>query len=222
MTGLMKTAARGVAAGVLAFGLGMTTSAQAAVCPTDDDNYLGAGTFTLNEKPEDDDSPLCYAFGNGNLSGNSANDPIITGIDSGPAANPNTIIFSVGVSHIPNLVLLSKTDGSNPYLTVVFPTPDPGEETDTTQGTITIGSLPAGFHSFVLAFVAGNIDPRWAAFYDVGPNMTYDFSIAPSQGGGLSHASLYGVVPIPAALPLMLTAVAGLGLVARRRMKANA
>jgi hypothetical protein len=62
---------------------------------------------------------------------------------------------------------------------------------------------------------AGKVEPVWAAFSVTGTSGTWSITGAPQE---LSHANLYAqVVPIPAALPLMLGALAGLGLIARRK-----
>lgn len=74
----------------------------------------------------------------------------------------------------------------------------------------------AMYTSYVLALKSGEgtLNPDWAAFLVDGTSGTW--SISGSQE--LSHANLYArVVPVPAALPLMLGALAGLGLIARRR-----
>lgn len=74
----------------------------------------------------------------------------------------------------------------------------------------------AGYTSYVLALKSGGNDrsPDWGAF-SLGSAISGDWAVNPTD---LSHADLYArVVPVPAALPLMLGALAGLGLIARRK-----
>jgi hypothetical protein len=73
------------------------------------------------------------------------------------------------------------------------------------------------YKSYVLALKSGDgqLEPVWAAFSLSGTSGNWSITGGPQQ---LSHANLYAqVVPIPAALPLMLGALAGLGLIARRK-----
>lgn len=111
----------------------------------------------------------------------------------------------------PGYVLLDKTDEGGNLLEGILQ----GIGTSGLSGTWSFTPNPA-YTSYVLALKSGQgqMDPDWAAFILGGTNGTW--SISGSQE--LSHADLYArVVPVPAALPLMLGALAGLGLIARRK-----
>lgn len=103
---------------------------------------------------------------------------------------------------------------------------DEGEPSD---GILTIGGIGTTggdwsytadsiYKAFVLVLKSGGNDgtPDWGAFA-LGDSLSGsgNWSIVTKD---LSNAQLYAqVVPIPAALPLMLGALAGLGLIARRK-----
>jgi hypothetical protein len=88
---------------------------------------------------------------------------------------------------------------------------------DTTGGTWKYTSNDM-YKAFVLVLKSGALDntPDWGAFaLGDEPSAMGSWSVSPTD---LSNAQLYAqVVPIPAALPLMLGALAGLGLIARRK-----
>ncbi|HKE94507.1 MAG TPA: PEP-CTERM sorting domain-containing protein [Povalibacter sp.] len=68
-----------------------------------------------------------------------------------------------------------------------------------------------------------NLDPDWVVFSLASDNTQYAFSVNPTKGGGLSHASLYGrgsptSVPEPGTLALLGVGVLGAAAFRRRRL----
>lgn len=99
---------------------------------------------------------------------------------------------------------------------------DPG--IDERSGTIEYtGYIDLLFLNVALGFNEKNL--VWGSpFPDVSFGDTFSWS-APEGGSGigdLSNATAVGVVPVPAALPLLLTALGALGLIGRKKMKATA
>ena len=106
-------------------------------------------------------------------------------------------------------------------------------EPDILSGTFSFDpALIAGYQS--VAFIlkgAASAEPCSAIAYLLEPGQTSGswtspFVCAQGESQQLSHATLYGspstpsTIPLPAALPLLIAGLAGLGLVRRRRLRA--
>jgi hypothetical protein len=88
---------------------------------------------------------------------------------------------------------------------------DPGTPT-----VVDIGSL-SGFASDAIYFML-KLGADSAFFENTsGMSMVLSLSSTPGRGAGLSHITTWGVIPLPAALPMFLLALGGAALVARRR-----
>lgn len=183
-----------------------------------------------------EDSAGCFAYGNGNINGNtngSGQDPILI---SGTSTNGNNT-FNKGNAwySISGLTLLDKSDQSGDLLDGVLTGKTGGLAGGVSGDTITVGNVN-GFSNFILAmkFGTGNEDYEWVAFLISGPG-TYTFTNTGNNGGGLSHTNLYGArcaptdptcdygdlnqVPVPASLPLLAGGLVLAGFVARRKSR---
>jgi hypothetical protein len=170
-------------------------------CPP---NATGGRIFYLTAAVD----PTCLAWGDGNLQGQvgqESADDFTNGVgsaytildkDSGAAISANVEgWFSVSALNV-------------------------------SSGTITIDpALWANYSALAVGFKVGNNNsPDWAVF-GLAPNtLTADWSNTPQQGGGLSHANLYGIqrvppneVPEPVSLALLGAGLAGLGLSRRKQ-----
>ena len=103
---------------------------------------------------------------------------------------------------------------------------------DGTSGTFTVNSVlfPSGYTSFVLGFSAtvAQVNPDSYLFSLPAGVFSGAWSITtgdPSKLGSLTRAYIYGMpapVPLPAAAWLLLSGLAGVGVVARRRTRSEA
>ena len=204
-------------AGAIALGFAGATSAS--TCP---DNAVLTRTITLTGT-----APAavagCYAYGEGNINGNPAQDPILAGQDQ----DGNTFFLGAAAGGVvlTDLVVLDKDDTTDPI----------GEVLDgILSGVISIADFAglSDYTSLILGVKVGtNLDPSWAAFFVSGAG-DYTLFVDPERGAGFSHAILYGVeddddddqnpppIPLPAGGLLLLT---GLGVIAAvRRRKPSA
>lgn len=196
-----------LAAGIIASGLALVAPlASAAVgvdCP---------GTVATDNREMTLTAPIgavCLGSGTGNLTGNPASDPVY-GLVSG------------------GYVLIDKSDDTtsgtipNAALTTVA-----GSMTAGTAGSFSI-SAP-GYQNLVVGFHFGEgspsdaaLNPDWFAYSLPNGTTRVDWSILAGDGAksnpGLSHVNLYGSpVPVPAAVWLLGSALAGVMTVKRRK-----
>jgi hypothetical protein len=171
------------------------------------------------------------------IAGGAQADFTVSGPFSGNDPFPNTS------ATFGNSISLAKIECSGPDATLVCTTKEDGASSGDYRPAFTVNVDPgsngrSGTWSFdpnAVTGLGGNpvLYPKYLAIKG-GPNyLVYTFTDgalggtwnSTTLGAALSHISFYDsqtVVPIPAALPLMLTALAGLGLVARRRSGDNA
>ncbi len=187
---IMKTL---ITAGALAVASFVSGSAvQAATC--------NDGTYVSTLTP----STACYAYGDGNVNGNPAQDPILNAATMGG----NTINFvSAPISGIAFLGAAAFVGG--------------GTSTTKTAEFSILASMVSGYDNIVAAVKFGN---QWASFTVAGAG-DYDFSVTPKQGAGVSHVNIYGTVatanvPLPAGGLLLISALGGAAALRRRAKKA--
>lgn len=215
-----------LAAGAAMFlGLAMTsTSVEAAGvdCPNG---------VTLDRNFNLDPALECVDYGTGNING-SATDPFLSTLTDG------VLIDKSDAGGVESGVLSG--DVASSTVTEI------GGVTGTT-GTITIANLTGTYLELFLGLKVGNSgNPTWAIFKIAADDVPGDFTyfIDPQNGAGMSHVNLYGVtgtpgdcvpgsfdpecdepgtpeVPVPAGLPLMLTAI-GIGAYMRKRARKSA
>lgn len=142
--------------------------------------------------------PVCLASGVGNINGNPMHDPFLQ-------ANPTWMFVD--------------KDDSNNVLDFGFSYT--GDETK--SGTFTLTPEDGFKYALALKSGQGQLDPDWAVFELALGTTGGQWKIA-SGNQSLSHANLYkmavSTVPLPASLPLLFGALAGLGVISRRRKAA--
>ncbi len=202
MPNFLKSVTFGAA--VVAFATIAGSSVNAATCPPSPSG--SERVFTLTP---DTGSASCLLYGTGNLNGSGD--------------DVNMLFPAPG-----NLVTLDKSDDNTTGAAegaLTFTPPTSG-----TSGTWSINTaIAAGYTSFVIAWKTGvgQLDPDWAAF-SVFNALTGSWAVSGNQAN--SHANLYGVldpnsgnnnpvVPLPAALPLFLSALGVFGLLGWRRKR---
>jgi hypothetical protein len=142
--------------------------------------------------------PVCLATGTGNINGNTS------------GANPDPFLTAN-----PTWMFVDKDD-TNGVLDFGFSYT--GDET--LIGTFTL-TPEAGFkYALGLKSGEGQLDPDWAVFeLPIGTTAGQWGIVSGRQS--LSHANLYKMavapIPLPASLPLLVGALAGVGFITRRR-----
>ena len=192
----------------LVVGIGGASQAAIVSCPG-----TAAATdreFTLQPNPDTDPGSTCFAYGTGNIPGDS-NDPFLNGADT----SAGTISFGsgVGFQFFTKIESDSETGTfSDDYLEIV--------KTGDRAGTFSfdVSEIEDDFGignnwTFFLGLKSGEgqLDPDWAVF-----KLDDDVSAGnwTTSSQGLSHVNLYGepgVIPIPPALALFFSALIGLG-----------
>lgn len=181
----------GVSAALLVVVSTMSASAGTVNCP-------GTAATTDREfQVTTAGDPVCLATGTGNINGNPMQDPFLQ-------ANPTWM-------------LVDKDDSSN---VIDFGFSYTGDETK--MGTFTLTPETGFKYAIGLKSGQGQLDPDWAVIELALGTTGGSWKIA-SGNQSLSHANLYKMaadmpaIPLPASLPLLFGALAGLGFIGRRR-----
>lgn len=195
---------------VLVLGLGINTSSVSAattsVCPDD-----GSGTREFTLTTEDPVSNSCYFWG----PNNDANDAAFVAQRLADFGSEHTLLSKVEIDD-DGLVDREGTNDSLLGNSIVALLGGLG-------GEFTLDTT--GFKDILLVFKTGTgrSTPGFAAFALIPSGPTEgEWSVNLQQG--LSHVSLYGSpapIPVPAAGILLITALGGLGIAARRRRKSS-
>jgi hypothetical protein len=178
--------------------LAFSANAATIQCMDTDKNHMSLDSSTVS---------ACLDAGVGNINGNPAHDEFLQGVGSA-------------------YTLASKTDGSNPFNLSYNQT---SQTKSLSTGTWSIdASFWSSYSSGAIGFKfgTGNEPDEWFVFQLVDGVISgdWDFINKFGKGGGLSHMNLYGVedispVPVPAAIPLFLSALAAFGFFRRRQLK---
>jgi hypothetical protein len=192
---------RSIGLAVVLVGLASGADAALVSCP---------GTAATDDREFKLDTSIaatCFAFGSGNINGEIN----IKHPENGDQFLPGH----------PGYVVIDISNNTNTYV---------GVDGELNIGSGSSGSFsftkPLGYHNFVLAFKTGaNLDPVWAAFLLPDSVSGGTWSIIPGQD--LSHANLYAIAgvaqtPVPGALWLMGTVLAGWFGGSRLRLRARA
>ena len=158
----------------------------------------------------------CAMSGVGNLSGELGDQFLTANPDYSPAGKIEADFDAA----TPNPYNISFTQATDPNVQ------DP-EESLLPYGTFTFSgdfwnTYSAGAIAF--KFGTGNQPDEWFVYHLVAgvTSGNWNFINVHKKGGGLSHVHLYGElspVPVPAAIPLFLTALAAFGLFRRRQVR---
>jgi hypothetical protein len=198
----------------LAAGIGAMSDATAATCPSVPGTNLGDKIFTVSTSPDSS----CLTFGTGNINGN------------------NDAVNNFTTFNGSKFVTLDNTDENNNTKEGALT----NSQFSGAQGSFSIDlNKTQGYTDLVLALKAGNNGggPTWAAFLISSLVGTWSIQeltdngckkeLICLKGKDISHAILYGQevthtppidpVPLPPALILFASALAGLTILGRRR-----
>jgi hypothetical protein len=199
----------------------VTATAPTAPCVTPDGALR---TFSISS--DHVGAISCYAAGEGNDL-NTSPDPF-----AGYSMLDVINLPKDATGNIPNDAVSGEIGNGSLSLTY-----NPGASSD---GTVSFASsLLNTWNTFLISFKTGvgQRNPDWAAFLISGPyaaavaQIVASYNINPdNQGGGLSHVSLWGRMappggngtetPLPGALVLFATGLAGAGVIRWRRQRA--
>jgi hypothetical protein len=202
----------GFAAVAMTVALGAAPIASAAtVTFFGSQSPAGAGQFTYD--PNDDRAQLICSLGcDGLLSTQGAG----TFPNSAPVPDISTANgFSGSAADLFDLANSSAATELAFVNSVVDPDFASGTKTDVNLNSFTFVSSAA----YILFKIGAT--PDYALIRNLFAGNTFDFSAFAGEGAGLSHITEYGtvsgVIPLPAALPLFLTAFGGLAFFGWRR-----